>query len=130
MRELPMLRLSIALTCAGLATIMGAETASSLPSRASTVTIAVDRATEVFRGRVISRSPGCYRDREVQVLRVRQGRDLYITRTFTDQAGRWRAIIPAQHARRLYARVRPHTVAPNGVARARCAGDRSRVILG
>jgi hypothetical protein len=104
--------------------------ASSLPSHPSPVTIAVDRATEVFHGRVISPSPSCYDGREVRVLRVRPGPDLYITRAFTDEGGRWRAIIPAQHARRIYARTRAQTVPSGGVARARCAGDRSRVILG
>jgi hypothetical protein len=119
---------------AGLLTVaagaLASTSASALPSHASRVTIGADRDQEVFRGRVISPSAHCYVGRTVRVLRARPGRDLYLTRTFTDEAGRWRAIIPAQHARQLYARVRAETVPPGGVPRARCSGDRSRTIVG
>jgi hypothetical protein len=104
--------------------------ATSLPSHESIVTIKVDRDTEVFRGRVISTSPHCYVGRAVRVFRVRSGQDLYITRTFTNEAGKWRAIIPAQHAKHVYAKVREETVPPGGRPRARCSGDLSRTIVG
>jgi hypothetical protein len=104
--------------------------AASLPSHDSIVTIKVDRDTEVFRGRVISLSAHCYVGRAVRVFRVRPGQDLYITRTFTNEAGKWRAIIPAQHAKHVYAKVREETVPPGGRPRARCSGDVSRTIVG
>jgi hypothetical protein len=110
--------------------ISGNAASAGLPSRDSSVTIGAGRDQEVFRGRVISPSAHCYIGRTVRVFRARPGRDLYLTRTFTDEAGRWRAIIPAQHARHLYARVREETVPPGGVPRARCSGDKSRTIVG
>jgi aromatic ring hydroxylase len=103
---------------------------SALASYDSTVTIKAERDTEVFRGRVISDSARCYVGRAVRVFRARAGRDLYLTRAFTNEAGKWRAIIPAQHAKHIYAKVREETVPPGGVARARCSGDKSRTIVG
>jgi hypothetical protein len=123
-------RATIAAVLAVVAALAGAGSAPAVPSYSSRVTIGADRDRQVFRGRVISSSAHCYVGRTVRVFRARPGRDLYLTRTFTDEAGRWRAIIPAQRAKRLYARVREETVPPGGVRRARCSGDRSRTIVG
>jgi hypothetical protein len=123
-------RVGGSLAIALLAAVALPSSAPSLPSYHSSVTIKSDRATEVFRGRVISGSAHCYVGRAVRIFRARPGRDLYLTRTFTDEAGRWRAIIPAQHAKHLYARVREETVPPGGAPRARCSGDKSRTIVG
>jgi hypothetical protein len=123
-------RVGGSLAIALLAAVALPSSAPSLPSYESSVTIKADRETEVFRGRVISPSAHCYVGRAVRVFRARPGRDRYLIRTFTDEAGKWRAIIPAQHARHLYARVREETVPPGGVPRARCSGDKSRTIVG
>jgi aromatic ring hydroxylase len=125
-----MRRVYSALALTALVPLIEVGSALSIPAYDSTVTIKAERETEVFRGRVISDSAHCYVGRAVRVFRARAGRDLYLTRTFTNEAGKWRAIIPAQHAKHIYAKVREETVPPNGVPRARCSGDKSRTIVG
>jgi peptidyl-tRNA hydrolase len=114
----------------GLIAVSLASAAASLPSYESNVTIKVDRDTAVFRGRVISRSAHCVVGRKVRIFRTARGPDQYITRSFTNEAGKWRAIVPMQHLKHLYAQIRRETVPPGGVPRARCSGDRSRTITG
>jgi hypothetical protein len=104
--------------------------ATSLPFHESNVTIKVDRDTAVFRGRVISRSRHCVVGRKVRIFRTARGPDQYVTRSFTNEAGKWRAIVPMQHLKHLYAQIRDERVPPGGVPRARCSGDRSRTITG
>ena len=81
-----------------------------------------------FKGRVFSDSDHCRIGRKVRIIRALPGKDQRVTKTFTDEAGKWRVYIPMQDGQRLYAKVRREAVPPGGVTQAHCGGDRSKAI--
>ena len=116
-----------ALTATGLAVSIAAASAAAVPSFSSGVTM---RQTEPakFKGRVFSDSDFCRVGRKVRIIRALPGKDQRVTKSFADEAGKWRVFIPMQSGQRLYSKVRAETVPPGGVTRASCGGDRSKAI--